>query len=89
MSDHGLSFFDILGVDSEGLNELDRKYISALESAKGAPMALGTIANIVCENAKTLQTFVEPELQRLGMLEINAHGRSLKSAGRGAKYRED
>ena len=88
VNNHGLSFFDILGVDSEGLNELDRKYISALEGAKGASMALGTIANIVCENAKTLQTFVEPELQRLGMLEINAHGRSLKSTGRGPKARD-
>lgn len=84
---HGLSWFSALKIDSEGLNELDRRYLAALEANKGAPMALGTIANVVCENAKTLQTFVEPEMQRLGKIIISAHGRSLVSAGRGAKIR--
>lgn len=84
---HGLSWFSALKIDSEGLNELDRRYLAALEANKGAPMALGTIANVVCENPRTLQTFVEPEMQRLGKIIISAHGRSLVSAGRGSKVR--
>jgi Holliday junction DNA helicase RuvB len=88
VNDHGLEFFQACRIDQEGLTELDRKYIAALESGKGAPMALGTIANIVCENARTLQTFVEPELIRLGKISVGAHGRQMSTNGRGPKARE-
>lgn len=89
VSAHGLSWFSALKIDAEGLNELDRKYLAALDANKGAPMALGTIANVVGENPRTLQAFVEPEMQRLGKIIISAHGRSLVSAGRGAKLRSN
>jgi Holliday junction DNA helicase RuvB len=86
---HGMAWFEALKIDAEGLTELDRKYLAALESGRGTPMALGTIANIVCENPRTLQTFVEPEMQRLGKITISAHGRALTNISRGAKTREN
>jgi len=88
VNDHGLTWFDVLGVNSQGLNELDLSYLAVLTSANGKGMSLNSIANVVRESPKTLAAFVEPELLRLGMIEINAQGRTLCGEGRGPKIRD-
>jgi len=88
VNDHGLAWFDVLGVNSQGLNGLDLSYLDALASANGKSMSLNSIANVVRESPKTLAAFVEPELLRLGLISIDAHGRALVGLGRGAKIRE-
>lgn len=84
--DLGLAYFDAAGIDNRGLNELDRSYLQALEASNGKGMSVQSIANVVRELPKTLTTFVEPELLRLGLIEIVPHvGRVLVTQGRGPK----
>lgn len=89
VNDLGLKYFDVAGINSQGLTELDRAYLGALESANGKGMSINSIANVVRESPKTLMAFVEPELLRLGLIEILPHtGRVLCDVGRGPKVRE-
>ncbi len=88
VNDHGLDYFSACRVDSIGLTDLDHAYLAALESADGRPMSLNSIAQVVRESPKTLQTFVESELLRLGMIRVERTGRILNKPCRGGKIRE-
>lgn len=80
----GLEWFDIMGIDSSGLTEGHRKYISVLEGAEGRPLSLPTLSSIMRENVPTIR-LLEEELLRQGRINITVHGRSLMTASRGAK----
>ena len=89
--DHGLKWFEVCRIDERGLNDLDRAYLRALEAAQGKGLSINSIANVVRESPKTLTAFVEPELLRLGLIEIQPHvGRILvnNTKGRGPKLHE-
>jgi len=88
VNDYGLQFFEVAGIDELGLTDLDRAYLAALNAANGRSMSLNSIANVVREFPKTLAVFVEPELLRLGMIQILPQGRMLCTEGRGPKIRE-
>ncbi len=78
----GLEFFEMAGIDGEGLTELDRAYIAALANAT-SPMGLNTLASILRQEPRTISEVVEPHLLSLGKLEITAKGRVLTDGFRG------
>jgi holliday junction DNA helicase RuvB len=67
---------DVLGVDAEGLDEFDRRVLTALcHGYAGRPVGLQTLAVSVSEDPDTIEDVVEPFLIRLGYLARTAQGR--------------
>jgi len=70
------------GVDSLGLDELDRKYLKAIATVyDGGPVGLEAIAATMSEDAGTLEDVVEPFLLQCGFLARTRRGRQLTEAG--------
>ncbi len=78
LAEEGLSR---LGVDENGLAEMDRKILLALARNRGGPTGLKTIAAVVGEAEDTIQDVYEPFLIRRGLLERTARGRILTPKG--------
>lgn len=71
----------VLGVDEDGLDEMDRQVLGVLCGAyAGRPVGLQTLAVSVSEDPDTVEDVVEPYLIRLGLLARTAAGR-LATAG--------
>jgi Holliday junction DNA helicase RuvB len=67
---------DMLGVDEQGLDEQDRKFLSALtELFDGGPVGLSTLAAALNEDTGTIEDIYEPYLIQKGMLERTPRGR--------------
>ena len=67
---------DMLGVDPEGLDEGDRKFLRALiELFDGGPVGLSTLAAALNEDAQTIEDIYEPYLIQKGLLERTPRGR--------------
>lgn len=67
---------DMLGVDAEGLDEGDRKFLRALvELFDGGPVGLSTLAAALNEDAQTIEDIYEPYLIQKGLLERTPRGR--------------
>ncbi|HET9050550.1 MAG TPA: Holliday junction branch migration DNA helicase RuvB [Candidatus Dormibacteraeota bacterium] len=67
---------EMLGVDEQGLDELDRSVLDALcRSYAGRPVGLQTLAVSVSEDPDTIEDVVEPFLIRLGYIARTAQGR--------------
>lgn len=67
---------DMLGVDGEGLDEGDRKFLRALvELFDGGPVGLSTLAAALNEDAQTIEDIYEPYLIQKGLLERTPRGR--------------
>ncbi len=67
-----------LGVDSKGLDEMDRKILRILyEVFKGGPAGLRAIAQSVGEDEGTLETVYEPFLVQIGFIKRTKKGRQL------------
>jgi len=67
---------DMLGVDSDGLDEGDRKFLRALvELFEGGPVGLSTLAAALNEDQQTIEDIYEPYLIQKGMLERTPRGR--------------
>lgn len=67
---------DMLGVDSEGFDEGDRKFLRALvELFDGGPVGLSTLAAALNEDQQTIEDIYEPYLIQKGMLERTPRGR--------------
>jgi Holliday junction DNA helicase RuvB len=72
---------DVLGIDQDGLDEMDRQVLGVLCRAyAGRPVGLQTLAVSVSEDPDTVEDVVEPYLIRLGLLARTASGR-LATAG--------
>lgn len=70
------SALDMLGVDKNGLDEQDRKFLSALiELFDGGPVGLSTLAAALNEEAQTIEDIYEPYLIQQGLLERTPRGR--------------
>ncbi len=66
----------LLNVDSQGLDDLDRKLLHVLiEKFEGGPVGLDTLAAALSEEADTLMDVVEPYLLQKGFLERTPRGR--------------
>jgi Holliday junction DNA helicase RuvB len=69
-----------LGIDEEGLQELDRRILEALHRS-GAPLGLKSIAVIVGEEEATVEDVYEPFLLTRGYLVRTPRGRRLTARG--------
>ncbi|MDR3253971.1 MAG: Holliday junction branch migration DNA helicase RuvB [Synergistaceae bacterium] len=67
---------DMLGVDSYGLDEQDRKFLRALlELFDGGPVGLSTLSAALNEDTQTIEDIYEPYLIQKGLLERTPRGR--------------
>ncbi|MFH1771214.1 MAG: Holliday junction branch migration DNA helicase RuvB [Candidatus Omnitrophota bacterium] len=65
-----------IGVDQEGLDELDRKYLKVIiELHQGGPSGIETIAASLGEDRGTLEDVVEPYLLKRGFIVRTPRGR--------------
>lgn len=72
------------GVDTLGLDELDRKYLKCIaEVYEGGPVGLEAVAATLGDDAGTLEQAVEPYLLQIGFLARTRKGRQLTRAGAG------
>jgi holliday junction DNA helicase RuvB len=72
---------DVLGVDSLGLDEMDRRVLRVLcETLQGHPVGAQTIAVSVQEEVETIEDVVEPYLIRIGFLARTPRGRVATAA---------
>ncbi len=68
---------DLLGVDDEGLDRLDREILRAIcEKFGGGPVGLSTLAVAVGEEADTIEDVYEPYLLQRGLIERTPRGRA-------------
>ena len=66
---------EALGVDEEGFDELDIKYLEILFDAKRRALGLSTIAAALSEDEGTIEDVIEPYLLANGYIEKTAKGR--------------
>jgi Holliday junction DNA helicase RuvB len=68
---------DLLQVDDEGLDRLDREILRAIcEKFGGGPVGLSTLAVAVGEEEDTIQDVYEPYLLQRGLIERTPRGRA-------------
>jgi Holliday junction DNA helicase RuvB len=67
---------DRQGIDQEGLNPTDRRYLKLLKETL-RPIGLKTLASALSEPEESLETKVEPYLLRRGLITITDRGRTL------------
>jgi len=70
-----------LGVDPNGLEELDRRILSVMAQNPELPVGLKTIAAAVGESEDTIEEVFEPHLLRCGFLQKTARGRQVTDRG--------
>jgi len=67
---------DMLGVDSNGLDDLDRNIInSIIENYDGGPVGIETLSLLLGEDRRTLEEVYEPYLVKEGFIERTPRGR--------------
>ena len=73
---------DLLEVDEEGLDRLDREILRAIcEKFGGGPVGLSTLAVAVGEEQDTIEDVYEPYLLQRGLIERTPRGRAATRAG--------
>src|ERR1700741_1360926 len=66
----------MLGVDAQGLDEVDRKLmIALLDKYAGGPVGLGTLAAALSEEEDAIEEMYEPYLMQIGMIDRTPRGR--------------
>nr|MBP7859889.1 Holliday junction branch migration DNA helicase RuvB [Patescibacteria group bacterium] len=76
-------YFNVLGVDNEGLNEEDTKYLTTLvKSFEGGPVGLSTLAIALSEDKGTLEDVTESFLIQKGFIKKTAKGRVITESGK-------
>lgn len=67
---------DMLGVDENGLDELDRNIInSIIDNYDGGPVGIETLSLLLGEDKRTLEEVYEPYLVKIGFLKRTNRGR--------------
>jgi holliday junction DNA helicase RuvB len=67
---------DEMEVDKFGLDEVDRKILSAIiEKFDGGPVGIGTIAASISEERESIEEIIEPYLIQIGFLNRTPRGR--------------
>lgn len=70
------SSFGMLGIDEFGLDEIDRRLLTAMiEKFSGGPVGLNTLAASIAEEMDSIETIYEPYLMQMGFLERTPRGR--------------
>ena len=70
-----------IGVDENGLEDLDRRILACLAQNLGNPVGIKTIAAAVGEAEDTIEEVFEPHLLRQGFLQKTARGRVVTERG--------
>ena len=91
-----LKALELEGIDSKGLDDLDRKFLrTIIENYGGGPVGIGALSAALNEEVETLEDMVEPYLLKLAFLNRTQRGRvagekAFKHLGidRGDKQRE-
>jgi Holliday junction DNA helicase RuvB len=72
-----------LGIDNEGLDEMDRKVLRAiLGTYNGGPVGIETLAATLSEEPDTIMDTIEPFLLKAGFLKRTSRGREATEAAR-------
>lgn len=67
---------DMLGVDENGLDDLDRNIVnSIIENYDGGPVGIETLSLLLGEDRRTLEEVYEPYLVKIGFLKRTNRGR--------------
>lgn len=75
--------FEGLGIDEEGLDENDRRYLSVLgDRFAGGPVGLKAISNTMNEDSSIIEDVIEPFLLRKNFINRTNKGRILTSNAR-------
>lgn len=65
-----------LQIDPRGLDEIDHKMLkSMINSFRGGPVGLDTIAATIGEESQTIEDVYEPYLSQIGMIQRTPRGR--------------
>jgi Holliday junction DNA helicase RuvB len=76
------SALSLLGIDNNGLNQIDREYLDVLyRKFKGGPTGIQTLAAALHEDEGTLEDVIEPYLLSLGFIERTPRGRAITENG--------
>ena len=65
------------GIDKEGLDENDRKYMSVLQDSKGSALGIKNISSMTGIAMDTIENSIEPYLVRMGYVLRTSKGRML------------
>ena len=69
---------DNLGINKDGLDEMDQKYLDALTSKfRGGPVGIDTLCAAISESRDTVESVIEPYLLRGGYILRTPKGRKL------------
>jgi Holliday junction DNA helicase RuvB len=75
ISTHAL---ELLEIDELGLDPADRMLLTAIiDSYKGGPVGVETLAALTAEERTTIEDFIEPYLMQVGLLERTPRGRKV------------
>jgi Holliday junction DNA helicase RuvB len=75
---------DLLAIDSLGLSEHDRLFLSTImDKHRGGPVGLSTLAASLNEDPLTIEEIIEPYLLQLGFLQKTPKGRVVTPAAYG------
>src|SRR5205807_6082724 len=78
------------GVDENGLNELDRRYLQTIvDFYDGGPVGIDALAATINEEKDTLVDVIEPFLLKQGWVVRTAGGRKIGSAYQGPAPRQE
>ena len=71
-----LGALELEGVDTKGLDELDRKFLrTIIENYGGGPVGIGALSAALNEEVETLEDMVEPYLLKIAFLNRTQRGR--------------
>lgn len=73
---------ELLGVDSHGLDELDREIVKAIiDNYGGGPVGIETLALLLGEDRRTIEEVYEPHLVKIGFIKRTHRGRVVTPKG--------
>lgn len=77
-----LKALEILGIDSVGLDDLDRDIVNAIiDNYGGGPVGIETLSLLLGEDRRTLEEVYEPYLVKIGYLKRTNRGRMVTEKG--------
>lgn len=85
--DQVLLALDQMGVNAQGLDSFDQRYIWILHDFfKGGPAGLDTLAAAMAETKDALEDIIEPYLLQQGFIQRTSRGRQLTEKGHGVAF---
>ena len=67
-----------MGIDSEGLDEMDRKYLNCIsKNYSGGPVGIETLSAALLEQRDIIEDVIEPYLMQKGLVQRTSRGRLL------------